>query len=367
MWMVDNRTPFAAERGWVRDRDGTEVWLVALKCTFDVRPDGSTEVSAEQPPVLRAPQYVAEPGTSSIRYDNDLVLRKVTTDVLVAGHAYAPKGKTTDAMDVSARVGPIAKTLRVIGDRLWRSSSPSPARLFVKMPIVYERAYGGADRKSKTPETDWEWRNPVGTGFAVAKANVEGLALPNIEDPKDLIRSFGSSMNVEGLALPNIEDPKDLIRSWNDRPAPVGFGPVASHWQPRVSLAGTYDDKWMRERQPLLPDDFQDRHFQCAPADQQTPAFLRGGEPVLLEGLTPNGRLAFSLPRVFPRLETRFYSGEQELHEAPKLHTVLIEPDFPRVSLVWHSALPCHFKVQKLERTIVTLKSLVHLDGSQAN
>ena len=28
-----------------------------------------------------------------------------------------------------------------------------------------------------------------------------------------------------------------------------------------------------------------------------------------------------------------------------------------RVSLVWHSALPCHFKVQKLERTVVTLKA----------
>jgi len=36
---------------------------------------------------------------------------------------------------------------------------------------------------------------------------------------------------------------------------------------------------------------------------------------------------------------------------------VILEPDFPRVSLVWHSVLPCHFKVQKLERTIVTLKT----------
>jgi hypothetical protein len=27
------------------------------------------------------------------------------------------------------------------------------------------------------------------------------------------------------------------------------------------------------------------------------------------------------------------------------------------VSLVWHSALPCHFKVQKLERTVITLKT----------
>ena len=343
MWMVDNRTPFAAERGWVRDRNGAEIWLVALKCTFDVRPDGSTEISPEQPEVLRVPEHVGEPGASSIKYDADLILTKVTTDILVTGHAHSPKGKPTDAMDVGFRVGPIAKTLRVIGDRVWQSSSPSAPRPFVKMPIVYERAYGGTDRKSKTPETDWEWRNPVGTGFAVAKANVDGVPLPNIEDPKH------------------------LIRSWNDRHAPAGFGPLAPHWQPRVALAGTYDETWMRDRQPLLPDDFQDRYFQCAPVDQQAPAFLRGGEPVMLTGLAPSGDLRFLIPRVFPRLETRFYTGERQVHEPPKLHTVIIEPDFPRISLVWHSALPCHFKVQKLERTIVTLKSLVSLDGNLAS
>jgi hypothetical protein len=208
------------------------------------------------------------------------------------------------------------------------------------MPIVYERAYGGGDRKSETPERDWEWRNPVGTGFAVAKGNIEGVPLPNIEEPAH------------------------LIRSWNDRPAPAGFGVIAGHWQPRVSLAGTYDDRWMENRQPLLPEDYQDCYHQCAPQDQQSPDFLRGGEPVALSGLTPLSTLEFCLPRIFPRLETRFYAGEPEVHQPPKLHTVIIEPDFPRVSLVWHSALPCHFRVQKLERTLVILKSLVPLGGA---
>jgi len=64
---------------------------------------------------------------------------------------------------------------------------------------------------------------------------------------------------------------------------------------------------------------------------------------------------------VFLGFETRFYDGSREPHKTRKLHTVILEPDFPRVSLVWHTALPCHFKVQKLERTIVTLKT--ELDG----
>ncbi len=76
------------------------------------------------------------------------------------------------------------------------------------MPLVYERAYGGVDAKSEDYDKDWDWRNPVGTGYAI------------------------SSHNAAGLCLPNIEDPNDLIRSWKDRPAPAGFGPVASRQRP---------------------------------------------------------------------------------------------------------------------------------------
>ena len=112
----------------------------------------------------------------------------------------------------------------------------------------------------------------------------------------------------------------------------------------------------MKTRQPLLPVDFDDRFFQCAPIDQQASQFLRGGEQVNLLNLSSTGNLRFLLPKIYLGFETRFYDGSREIHKVRKLHTVILEPDFARVSLVWHSALPCHFKVQKLERTIVTLK-----------
>jgi hypothetical protein len=112
----------------------------------------------------------------------------------------------------------------------------------------------------------------------------------------------------------------------------------------------------MKTRQPLLPVDFDERFFQCAPADQQTPAFLTGGEPVALLNLSPLGNLRFVLPKVVLGFETRFTDGSREVHTRPSLHSVIFEPDFPRVSMVWHSALPCHFRVQKLERTLVTLR-----------
>jgi hypothetical protein len=338
MWQVDNRTPFAVERGWVRDRDGAEIWLVAAKCTFDIKPDGSTEVAAAQPPVLRAPEYYGEPGRSSLKYEADLVLTKRTTDVIVVGQAYAPGGRPVTELEVGFRVGPIQKLLRVFGDRRWSTfgcSSPEP---FVTMPIVYERAFGGVDQRSDHPERDWEWRNPLGTGFAITRDNATGVALPNIEYPNE------------------------LVSSWKDRPRPAGFGALGCHWQPRAGFAGTYDEQWLRDRQPLLPVDFDDRFFQYAPPDQQPSAFLRGGEPVVIVGLTAAGDLRFLLPRVELRFVTRFYDGTRQVHGDPALHSVILEPDYPRVSVVWHSALPCHFKVQKLEDTIISFSADGHVD-----
>jgi hypothetical protein len=335
MWQLENRTPFAAERAWTRGRDGAEIWLVAVKCTFDIAADGRTEVAVRQPPIVITPEYVdpARPVQSSLKYDTDLVRTKTTTDVVVLGHAYAPQGRAVTELEAGFRVGPLVKRVRVVGDRVWHGGAMSAPQPFTKMPILYERAYGGADPASRgTDSPQWDVRNPLGTGFAL------------------------SSSGLDGLSLPNVEYPDQPLRSWRDRPAPAGLGPVCAHWEPRAQLAGTYDDKWQQERLPLLPDDFDDRHYHCAPADQQAPQFLKGGEAVRLVNLTPGGELAFELPQVFLGFETFFLTGERCHHPKANLHTVIIEPEFPRISLVWHTALPCHPKVHKLEKTRIFVK-----------
>jgi hypothetical protein len=332
MWLIDNHTPFAADCGWIRDRDGSEVWLVVVKATFDIHPDGTTKIADDQPPVLRIPQYFGEPDESSVRYDTDLILTKPTTDIIVVGHAQAPGGSPVTALDAGFRVANVQKSVRVIGDRVWigsRASAPTP---FVRMPLVYERAFGGTDRRSQNPRRNYEWRNPVGTGLAGGQAQGRTDRLPNIEN---------SAM---------------LIRSPTDHPLPAGLGAIASHWLPRARYGGTYDDHWSKTRKPLLPDDFDERYFQCAPPDQQSTEYLRGNEPVILHNLTPQGTLHTSVPVVRLGFETRFQDGTRVTHSNRALHTVIIEPDYPRLSLVWHSALPCHFKVYQLIETAVTLK-----------
>ncbi|MGD2151792.1 MAG: DUF2169 domain-containing protein [Gemmatimonadales bacterium] len=335
MWQLVNETAFAAERSFVRDREGAEVWIVAVKATFTVGPDGTTELAKDQERVLQTPRYLGEPGRSSLLYESDMVYTKVATDVILHGRAYARGGRPAVAVEVALRVGKLSKALRVLGDRRWeagpvglRIGEPEP---FQRMPIVYERAFGGSDDVSE--QNGFEPRNPIGTGFATA--------------PEHLI----------GRPLPNVEEPGELITSWKQRPRPAGFGPIAPHWSPRRELAGTYDERWERERLPLMPVDFDDRFYCCAPEDQQVPGFLRGGEPVELHNLTAGGLLRFPLPRVYLAFATRF--GRQVVGHSAALHTVIVEPDHPRVIMVWHTSLPCHNRDQELEMTRITQKEFV--------
>lgn len=341
MWALDNQTPFAAERSWVRDKNGAEVWLVAVKGTFTIEPDGTTNVAEEQEEVHIAPKFRGEPDNTSLLYDTDLPHLKKNTDVLVDGHAYAPQGKPVNKVDVALRVGKLQKVLRVIGDRQYVKSvagtSLSDPQPFIEMPITYERAFGGTDQISENPKHhDWEPRNPIGCGFVTKKEHLAGKAAPNIEDPSS------------------------LIGNWKQRPRPAGFGPIAGNWTPRVELAGTYDEKWEKTRQPLLAEDFDERYYQCAPEDQQVPGYLKGGEQVDLYNLTPNGRLQFYLPRLSLSFTTNFDDGSSEQHRAV-LHTVTIKPDSPKVVMVWHTHLECHHKVLKLNSTSIRLKERIML------
>lgn len=335
MWQVENYTPFAADRSWVRDRDGAEVWLVAVRCTFRILPNGTTTVADEQEPPVLAPQYRGDPATSSLLYDSDFYLTKPNTDVLLHGHAYAPGGKPTTQVDVTMRVAEVRKTLRVFGDQPYQAGAwgvrAGPVQPFTKMPLTYERAYGGREPDPpKNPDRPrFVERNPVGTGFAPAA----------------------------GKSAPNVEYAGTVIGS-----RPAGFGPIPAHWKPRVRYAGTYDEAWQQTRFPLYPTDLDDKFFLCAPDDQWPRGFLRGGESVELLNLTPGGRLAFTLPRVALGFETVFRGGERVRHRG-ELHTVILEPDVPRIVLVWRTSLPCHPKVQKLLYTIVRQKRVINPPG----
>jgi len=331
MLQVKNSTPFATTLMVLPDAAGVDTVYAVVKGTFALGP--RLLPADEQVPVTMADQHYADPSTSSIRAPSDVCLGKPGTDVVLIGSAWSPDGRPTWQMDVSLTVGALTKTVRVLGDRVWESSASGTSMAwvapFVRMPLVWERAFGGSDQTEKGPRA--HPGNPVGTGLRVS----------------------GGTKPLVGMPLPNVEDPRALISAPGDAPEPAGFAPIAPHWDPRKKFAGTYDDAWQRSRAPYLPADFDPRFFHYAPAGQLTLTPLAGGEPVEVLGATPDGSLRFTLPRVAIQATFKRNGGEDVRRAA--LESVLIEPDAQRVVLVWRAALNCDKQVLKMKQVDVSL------------
>src|ERR1035438_1702728 len=139
MWAIDNQTSFAADRAGARDRDGAELWLVAVKGTYLIGGGGTLQLASEQVPVELVPKYRAKPGMSSLFCESDLTYPKLATDVILHGNAWAPGGRPASQVDVTLKAGPISKTLRVFGDRYWDRDifdvCITSARPFESMPM----------------------------------------------------------------------------------------------------------------------------------------------------------------------------------------------------------------------------------------
>ena len=325
MWELRNNTPFEAEWMAAIDKDGRRRFVVVVKATFDIQPDGTT-VKAEEPlPINPAPEYWGEPGASSLKVDADLVPPKPGTDLYVVGNAIAPEGKPITDMTVSLKSPKGIKSLRVVGDRTWTRSMVGTVELglptpFVEMPITYERAHGGYDQKDPDPGGHrLDPNNPVGTGFFTAEAHKVGELAPNIE--------------------------------WIQRahPGPAGFGPVCVDWAPRTKYQGTYDAAWIEERKPLLPLDYDERHRLCAPEDQQFVPHLRGGETIAVSGMHEEGVVRFEVPKHYFAFTTRI--GDKEHEHRAKLATVVVFPNDRRVTLTWQTSLSCHREFDDIDYT----------------
>jgi hypothetical protein len=229
-------------------------------------------------------------------------------------------------MEVSFRVGPLAKRVRVFGERRWkrilwwhRPTTPSP---FERIPLTYENAFGGKDTSPKNPKHHGqEPHNPVGRGYL----------------------SRNSKLKLPGLLLPNIEAPNRGIRRPGQRQTPQGFGFVGRDWHPRGGYTGTYDQKWQEERMPLLPLDFDERYHNAAHPDLIAPGFLTGGIPVEVIGCTQSGRLSFTLPSMEPSAAVTLRGVRQPI--TMHLNTVLVDANEMKLVLLWKGDLNVHHRL----------------------
>jgi hypothetical protein len=293
------------------DARGAEFYAVVVKATYTWDAAGNTTLTDVPEAVAEEDVYAdpTRPGETSVVLEADLVPQKPRIDVVLLGAIDLPTA--VEQIDVTLAVGErIRKTARVYGDRRYMPSmfadlAPDRPRPFQRMPIAWERCFGGMDPEH--PKT-LEPRNPQGVG----------------------LRHHARAL--EARPAPNFEDPRHLIGSWRDRPRPIGFGPVGRWWQPRIQLGGTYDEAWREDRFPLLPFDFDPRYYNCAPEDQQLDRYLVG-EEVKLTYMTRAGHDRFRLPAF--EVPVRFSERHQRTTSAViRPDTVIIEPAERRFSVL---------------------------------
>ena len=302
--------------------DGRELVVVVVKGTFDLPKNGDpAKLSAEQLPLVEADTFTGEPGFSAPLYESDYAPHKPFCDVIVNGSAHAPGGQPARQVRVGIKVGKVAKSFNVLGDRKWEAGltgvGASSAQPFVRKPFSYDVAFGGTDRFSDD-ETDHDafMQNPSGVGYR------KGL----------------TAGPIDGQPMPNTEALNQSVKSPLGQYVPMSFGPIARGWPDRAKFAGTYDDEWLEDTFPFLPDDFDDRYFQCAPQDQQTD-YLQGGEPVTLVNLTADGRRTFEIPK-FDLPVVFFRDDGEKVEQEAIADTLFIEPDFERFVVLWRTHLP---------------------------
>jgi hypothetical protein len=328
-----NFTAYSATTFGLLDKHAHQFDLVVISATFEALPGQRVRLAEEQVPVRDNDEFYGEPGLSSVRHEGEVALEKPFVDILINGRAYAPGGRKAERVMVSVRVGDLRKELLVSGDRDWRPGllgmTPSSPQPFETMPIVYERAFGGIDARASDPAKHYsDQRNPLGVGFQGAP----------------------SSNSEITTAVPNIEYPSQLLGSASRRPEPAGFGVIGRNWQPRIGFAGTYDERWKAEQWPLLPLDFDSRHNQAAPLDQQLTT-IQGGEPVEVVNMIPEGTWRFTLPSL--DVPVRLQYADRAESASFRLDTLILEPDVYRVTFIGRSKIPVIRNRAPLEEIIV--------------
>lgn len=348
------------------DLDGTLVGVVVAKAAFTVGEDRVARPADEPEPVRVADVLLEgdDPSLSPARLEADLAVRKDRTDVVIRAVAHAPGGKPAASFDAEVVVGRHRKRIRVLGPRqaLYRGparpslkdpvkavplfTDPAPV---LRVPVLPSLAYGGVAR-FRVPGTEDVLEvpcpaNPFGRGYCVQNSpeGLEGLALPQLEDPDHLLT------------------PETLVRDLSapeSLPWPAVLTPYGRSWYPRSSYAGVpaYDAPRVRDQvrsqadaldpeqdadaiamlreyePPILAPEFH----QCAAPGLALP-LLAGDESVTLRNLSPEGALSFNLPGRAPRV--RVGEGDDARRVPMVLDTVCFDVETGRLELTFRGRL----------------------------
>ncbi|WP_028620779.1 DUF2169 family type VI secretion system accessory protein [Pseudomonas sp. Ant30-3] len=341
--------------------DGVPMDILVIRGTFDFAPEQPMTLSELQSEIVWGDRFGGPaanfPLQAVIVEEGDLVLGKPGTDVLLQGSLRSPEGHWRPSWLAEVHVGPVRKTLRVCGPRTltkgflgWTLSEPEKVE---KVALSYRLAFGGCvydpePDLAQIPNVSYP-NNPAGCGWLPNSIEL------NIFEASVRERVEAQVAQIVTLPAPQIEDPLNPYSDPTQRLQPVGLTPIPRWWQPRSTFQGTLDARWMAERYPRLPEDFDPRFYQSAPTDQVATPFLIGDEPVHLKGCLREGEYRMRLPGVAPLLVCESTDGQYHV-SVPVLDTVRLDLDQRQAFLLWR--LPVTAGISKITMALVGTDAL---------
>ncbi|WP_199260701.1 DUF2169 family type VI secretion system accessory protein [Paracoccus binzhouensis] len=338
MWHITNHTPFETAGYFLRDAQGIEHWVVAMRLTLDLPVTGLPVLAEQQQAVNFLPVLDA---SGELLEDSDLAPFRPHCDILLRGTATPASDKPVLSFPVSLSVGRLQRTIHCHGPRrLVRTRFGHRIEALghaVETPLSWRQATGGRDVAADTSKEDATHPdNPIGMGWSA--------------DPSGMARG-------DEIMLAPLDDASHLDARHARLQPPAGFGAIAASWRCRRTLAGTYDDHWARTRQPLPPADFDPAFHQSAPVGQR--ADLRGGESVQVRNAGAGPSLEFRVPQIISEVRTRIANAT--LTSRMRLITLAIDAQDRRATLVWNSSVPCPGQDGKLSESTVLMSQAAGL------
>ena len=251
-----------------RPRPDRWTLTVVCKATYALAP-GESVLAAEQERVNERDGYWDDDPRRSVYAPSDLSPFKPRADVVLVGHAYAPRSEVVRSLTARLIVGEMEKAVEVV--------EPAGAR-----------ARGGAARGGALEQD-------------AAPLRVRGGRALDVEPGGHRAERARRRVRAAAAAEPPAAGAA-RARSGATSSCPTGFGPISPAWRLRREKLGRYAEGWSDEgwTQRALDDDFDGEFFQAAPPDQQLDA-LRDDERIVLEYLNPDHpSLATKLAGVHP-------------------------------------------------------------------
>ena len=363
------------------DTLGRECNTVVMKVGYSIHIDPTSNLATlslkeEQPlPLLMEDSYWGEKLSSSLRQESDLAPFKPMCDLIVLGKGYAPEGKPVDTWPVqievlSESVGKpdalhtiLKKNLIICPPGIFKRGffgwKLQRDKTITQVPLRWENSFGGTnqipnprfDEKPEQPEFLFNevcFSNTLGCGWQhkgfTAATHKAGLTPPK-QMPAPCIFNRGDILEkpVTVKHRRGINSAIQICAAANTYPhRPAGMGAIPRHWAPRIALGGTYDDNWVNTRWPLLPRDFDERFWNCAPQDQQLPwpsANCQINTWFLFNPkIAPKGYVELRLPGHRAFVMARL-NNKSPLPLPAQIDTLILDTDTLELQVVWRCRL----------------------------